>query len=329
MTITQHQSVMVNEVVSFLCGDIKAEEERKVILDCTLGGGGHAMALLRAHPSIYVVGLDKDYSAIARATEALKDFGDRALTICADFIDIEKALASRFQEVAAIFRSTNFKFSGIIADLGISSDQLNDPLRGLAFQAQGPLDMRMNQKAKLTAAEVLNGYSPQNLKQVFSRGGLNRGSFELARAIVSARPIRDTEHFRQICEQTLRPMLQKAEKTKKVSHLATVPFQAVRIEVNNEFGAIRGLLEQVLKFLLPRGRFAAISFHSLEDKLIARAMRDWAVAPSSPRGMAVAASQSSGVLLTKKAVLPRAIEVANNPRSRSARMRVFEYFGEE
>lgn len=326
MTMTQHESVMVNEVVEYLAVNSEEGEKRKVILDCTLGGGGHTKALLGANPNIYVISLDKDIKAIERTCDSLKGFGQRILTLCADFIDLRKAL-TRKVEIAEIFQSEDFKFSGIIADFGISSDQLNDPERGLTFQVQGPLDMRMNQNSKLTAAEVLNEYAPQQLKRVFITGGLSRGSFELARAIVAARPIRDTNHFRQICEQILIPLERKLSKGKKGSAIATVPFQAVRIEVNNEYGAIKGLLDQVLEFLAPAGRFAAISFHSLEDKLVASTMRGWASAPQTPRGMAVAATFSKGKLLTKKALQPTVAEVAKNPRARSARMRVFEMSG--
>jgi 16S rRNA (cytosine1402-N4)-methyltransferase len=315
--MTVHVPVMLEEVLQYLAGGQR-------LLDCTLGGGGHSKALLFANLNLQVVAFDQDLGAINRAKENLGNLWNRVWAIQGNFGNIKKLLAAveppaQQAQLAPVL--DRILFDRILVDLGISSDQLDDSQRGFSFAKDGPLDMRMDLKTKLTAAEVVNNFSYAQLKGVLINGGMRKSAAAvLADAVIKNRPIKSAWQLRDICEELLFRRRNSANK----QHLAAVPFQAIRIAVNGEFVALKSLLNEVLEFLAPQGRLAIISFHSLEDELVAKKMRSWSQAKTAPRGLAINNSQALGRLLTKQAVAPTTEEVNNNSRARSARLRVFE-----
>ncbi|MBL7661710.1 16S rRNA (cytosine(1402)-N(4))-methyltransferase RsmH [bacterium] len=294
---TAHQPVLCQEVLSFL-EDLPAG----LIIDCTLGGGGHAAALLEAFPERHLLALDRDTLALVRAKKRLEKYQAR--------ITFEHA---EFSQVAAVVSATSTlateSVAAIFADLGYSSDQMDTAERGFSFAKSGPLDMRLDQTQELSAEQVLNQYAERELTLVFLKGSVGSRSRTLARRIIDRRPLESTLEFAQICEEVLgRGYKPNAAKRK---HPATVPFQAVRIEVNQEYDQIRALLEQSLQVLCDHGRLLVIDFHSTEDKLVTAKMREWE-------------REQRGKVLTKKAITPSEQEIAANSRARSARLRVFQ-----
>jgi 16S rRNA (cytosine1402-N4)-methyltransferase len=196
---------------------------------------------------------------------------------------------------------------GILADLGVSSLQFSDPARGFSFQAEGPLDMRMNPQSELTADQVVNQFDERELADLIYEFGEERRSRRIARAIVRSRPIRSTAQLAAIVSAAARPMNQAERRI----HPATLTFQALRIFVNRELDDLRQLLEAAPQLLKPGGRLVIISFHSLEDRIVKDAMRE-------------GAKQGQYKLLTKKPVTPGEEEIASNPRARSAKLRAAE-----
>ncbi len=323
--MTRHIPVLLNEILEYLaCG--------KSLLDCTLGGGGHSNAFLLVNNNIKIVALDRDENAIVNTSEKFINSGlqNRFYPLCGNFGNLDNIFScdtEYFEELHGFLNhsDTKIKFDKILVDLGISSDQLDEDARGFSFLHDGLLDMRMDLAAKLTAEKVVNEYSFAKLKSVFARGGMSKTAANiLASELVKQRPFRTTFEFRDFCENVLRRE-NKGEKSIN-QHLAAIPFQAVRIEVNDEFDAIKGFLNVVLDFLAPQGRLAIISFHSLEDELIAKQMRKWARVETVPRSLAVNNNTAVGKLLTRQAILPTEVEVKNNSRARSARLRVFEKY---
>ncbi|HQH29196.1 MAG TPA: 16S rRNA (cytosine(1402)-N(4))-methyltransferase RsmH, partial [Oligoflexia bacterium] len=222
------------------------------------------------------------------------------------------------------------QFDRILVDLGISSDQLDAAERGFSFAKEGALDMRMNPGTLLTADEIVNKWPAGRLLAVLREGGVGAGASAFVREIVKKRPVRSTLELAEICRKASVAQRRRAGKTGPVKkqHPATVVFQALRIAVNQELQSLSSFLAQVLAVLAPGGRLAMISFHSLEDQLVARAMPAWSQPPVEVRNLPQSGLLSvPGELLTKKAVVPQAAEVAANVRARSARMRVFERFG--
>ena len=305
MSETAHIPVLMNEVLEAL-SDLGQISE-PAFLDCTLGGGGHSEALLREHEGLFLVGADQDPKALERCQERLAPFSSRTQFVQSNFSELSNADLARQS------------FDGVLLDLGISSDQLNSPERGFAFSEDGPLDMRMDQTRGLTAAEILNSYSFPKLKQMFQRGGLGSLSARVADMAIKSRPINSTKEFASICREATPTQLALKKNP------AMIPFQALRIEVNQEFASIEQFFSDVPKLLSPGGRLAAISFHSLEDKLVASALRKYGRKPSSLRKLPMASEEESfGKLLSKDAILPSKEEIAENSRAASARMRVFE-----
>jgi 16S rRNA (cytosine1402-N4)-methyltransferase len=286
-------------------------------LDCTLGGGGHAEALLRSNPELRLFGVDRDPAAIERVAKRLAEHSSRSSFVHADFSDVTEAFQSQLAEEGLA------GYHGILADLGVSSFQLDQAERGFSFAKKGPLDMRMNTEQSLSAATVVNEYAFPQLAGVFLRGECGALSYPLAKAIESSRPHLDTLGLADVCSRVAEKHRRGAPK--KRSHAATLPFQAIRIEVNGELRSLEKFLAQIPECLLPGGRLAVISFHSLEDRFVARTMRSWSREPQELRHLPEPTeSQTLGRLLTKKALTPSNLELEQNPRSRSARMRVFE-----
>ena len=320
----EHQSVLLEPVLEFLAND---SAERAVLLDGTLGGGGHSAALLERAPGLRLVGIDRDPDARRASAERLKQFGSRVHIVAGTFGDslaIVNALAGGHAEE---FAGTSFpKCDRVLLDLGVSSPQLDRAERGFSFQVDGPLDMRMSQEGE-SAADLLNGRSEAELRRMFIDGGLAaQEATRLVREVVKARPITTTRGFAGVCERALaQRMHARRARGLKPQNPATVPFQALRIAVNDEFGEVKRFLDSVPSLLATGGRLGIISFHSLEDELVTRTMRAWAREVRAPKALGAGiVTPALGRLLTKHAVVPTESEAESNPRARSARFRVFE-----
>jgi len=292
-----HTPVLLEEVLQHL-----NSEREGIYIDCTLGLGGHACALLQRNPGAELMGMDRDERSLQAAEKTLRDFADRIQIFHSDFRFLPK-LDVDFSRVR-----------GVLMDLGISSFQLDDPERGFSFSQEGPLDMRMDQRAKATAAQILEKYSEPHLAQVIFEYGELRQSRKLARAIVSKRKIRkieSTTQLFQIVEEVCRWRPQKGK-----SHPAARVFQALRIEVNQELQELEAFLRKTVACLPTGARIVVISFHSLEDRIVKHTFADLA-SEEEDRSPEVK-------ILTKKPVMASAPEVEANFRSRSAKLRAAE-----
>jgi 16S rRNA (cytosine1402-N4)-methyltransferase len=264
-------------------------------LDATVGLGGHSVEIARRLTTGRLIGLDRDARALEIARERLKDFEGRMVLVQADF--------SRIDEVA---RELNLPpLNGILADLGVSSLQLDTAERGFSFRQAGPLDMRMDSRMALTAADIVNETAETELANLLYRLGEERDSRRIARAIVRARPIRGTEHLATIVAGA------RTSRGRQKLHPATKTFLALRIAVNRELEELGQFLDRAPATLAPGGRWVVLSYHSLEDRMVKQEFRRLA---------------SGGVVnvLTRKVICPGDAEIAANPRSRSAKMRVAE-----
>jgi len=297
--------VLLNEVIAAL-----APRPGGSYIDATLGGGGHAEALLRASaPNGRLLGLDADPSATERARARLAMFGDRCRCVHANFDNLAQVAEAHG------FRAVN----GILLDLGFSSDQLADPSRGFSFQTEGPLDMRFNPANPTTAAQLVNELPRRELAEILFRYGEEHRAWPIAQSIVVRRPLRTTT---ELVEAILAVMGGRW----RGIHPATRTFQALRIAVNDELGMLERALPQALNLLAPGGRLAIITFHSLEDRIIKDFMRREAQNCICPPDAPTCACGHRATLriLTRKPITPKADEVAANPRARSAKLRVAE-----
>ena len=278
-------------------------------IDATLGAGGHAAGILRASaPTGELLGLDADPEAVAFAAEQLRPFGDRFVL-----------RARNFRHLSTVATRQGFEqVDGILMDLGLSSRQLADAQRGFSFSQEGPLDMRLDPSAGTTAADLVNSLSESELAQILWEYGEERYARRIAGAIVGNRPVRTTGQLADLVAQTI-------GRREKI-HPATRTFQALRIAVNQELGALDEALPQARDLLQPGGRLAVIAFHSLEDRLVKRfyqrESRDCICPPEAP--FCVCEHQATLKVITRKPIRPSEAEVEENPRSRSARLRVAE-----
>ena len=288
---------MVAEVLEQL-----APSRGGVYVDCTVGLGGHARALLDAGAS-RLIGLDRDPAALALAGETLSGYGDRVELVHSDYRRIDEVLDAR--GLTAV--------DGVLADLGVSSMQLDAPGRGFSFRRDEPLDMRMDTTASPTAAEALRDVDERDLADVIYEFGEERQSRRIARAIVAARTRGGIETTGQLAD-----IVRRAVPRKGYTRIdpATRTFQAIRIWVNSELDAIDTFLAQALRRLEPGGRLAVIAFHSLEDRIVKHTLRS------------LQADGEIGVTVrTKRPVVPTEAEVERNPRARSAKLRAAERNG--
>ncbi len=275
-----------------------------------MGYAGHSSLILQANKHIRLIGIDQDQTAIAFSTKRLEPFKDR--------IEIKKG---RFSEMAEeIFRENPAdSISGLLADIGVSSLQLDEKERGFGFESDS-LDMRMDPGRDFSAADVVNTYSQSELERIFFEYGEIRNAKRIAAEIIKARPL----HSARELSDVVRPF---APRGKKI-HPATLVFQAIRIEVNNELGELEGLLDSIEKAGLTRARVAIISFHSLEDRIVKQRFKKWTrscICPSEAMRCTCGNNHALGRLLTRKPYEAAADEVKENARSRSAKMRVFEF----
>lgn len=302
--LTSHTPVMANEVLQIL-----APHAAGRYIDATAGGGGHSWLLLRASlPDGRVLSLDADPMAVERVRSRLAEFGARSVVVQANFRQLEAvAVAHGFTAV-----------DGLLMDLGLSSDQLANTRRGFSLMEDGPLDMRFDPASPVTAADLVNNLTASDLADLLFRYGDERFSRRIAKAIVAARPIRSTSELARI--------VSGAVGRRESIHPATRTFQALRIAVNDELGALSDALPQAVELLRPGGRLVVVSFHSLEDRIVKEFMRREAQDCLCPPDFLVCTCghKASVRVLTKKPITPSADEVAENPRSRSAKLRAAE-----
>jgi 16S rRNA (cytosine1402-N4)-methyltransferase len=289
---TGHVPVLLKEAIDFL-----AIKRGGTYIDATVGLGGHSFEIAkRLGAPGHLIGLDKDPAALGIAGAKLQGDADWPLITL---------LHRSFAELANDQRPTTV--DGILADIGVSSLQLNDAARGFSFQAEGPLDMRMNPQAERTAEQVVNQVDEVTLANLIYEFGEERRSRRIARAIVRSRPIRSTAQLADVISAAARPMNQAERRI----HPATKTFQALRIFVNDELKDLEALLNAAPQLLKPGGRLVIISFHSLEDRIVKDALRE-------------GVKQGYYELLTKKPVTAGEEEIDRNPRSRSAKLRAAE-----
>lgn len=296
-----HTPVLVSEFLSFFEG-----MKLKVFVDGTLGAGGHAEALLTAHPEIeQFIGFDQDQYSIDCATERLKGFGAKVKIVKKNFCEMKEHLEK--EQIPQV--------DGIFLDIGVSSMQLDQAERGFSFSKKGPLDMRMDRSCSLTAKEIVNHWPEKKLSELFIEfGDLPKGKL-IAQKIVEERRKRQIETTEELVE-LLSPYMKKS--SKKSIHPLTLVFQALRIAVNNELEVLEYVLPKALSLLKPGGRFGIICFHSGEDRIVKNCFRQVAQSKESTL------SDSEFLLLTKKPVVPSDLECKKNPRARSAKMRFME-----
>ena len=306
MSAFDHLPVMLDEIVELL-----ADTPGGVYLDATLGGAGHAAAVLDAAPQLNLIGLDQDPDAVAASTAALARFGPRATVIRA-----------RFDRAGEILDSLQVeRLSAALFDLGVSSPQLDRAERGFSYRFAGALDMRMDPGGRLTAADVVNGWSEAELADLFREHGESRFARRIARRVVAARPITTTTELAEVVRQAI-----PAAARRTGGHPARRVFQAVRVAVNEELAILPAALDGVVNRLAPGGRCAVLSYHSGEDRIVKERFRRAATGGCvCPPGLpCVCGAVPSVRLLTRGARRPSAEEISRNRRAESARLRVVE-----
>ncbi|MDY0124495.1 16S rRNA (cytosine(1402)-N(4))-methyltransferase RsmH [Sulfurimonas sp.] len=309
MQIIPHVPVLYTQVL-----DTFSDIEEGVIIDCTMGYGGHSSMILEANPNIKLIAIDQDQTAIDFSTKRLEPYRDR--------VEIKKG---RFSSVIKeILKEYDIKdIRGILADIGVSSLQLDQKERGFSFASEN-LDMRMDKDAPLSAAEVVNEYSQTDLERILLEYGELRNYKKIASFIVSNRPFSSAQELSEAVTHLM-------PKGKKI-HPATLLMQAIRIEVNNELGELSSLLDTIEEAKFPNAKIAIISFHSLEDRIVKNRFSKWSkscICPPEAMRCTCGNNHSYGRVLTKKPITAEDDELKANPRSRSAKLRVFETDAEQ
>jgi 16S rRNA (cytosine1402-N4)-methyltransferase len=309
-----HQPVMATEVVE-LFGPVPPG----LVVDATLGGGGHASALLAAHPDLSVLGIDRDPAAVSAATGTLGRFGPRA-TIRRSRFDV---MAHVIDEVQAELGTPPGQraLSGVLFDLGVSSPQLDTAERGFSYRRDAALDMRMDPTTGRTAADVVNQYDEDTLVELFTDNGEGRFARRIARAIIAARPLTTTGQLADVVRTAI-----PAATRRSGGHPARRVFQAIRIAVNEELDQLATALEDALDLLAPGGRCVVIAYHSGEDRLVKSIFTRLATDNCHcPPGLpCVCGADPQFRLVSRGARRPSADEIERNPRSEAARLRVIE-----
>ena len=304
-----HISVLYYELIDNL--NVSADG---IYVDCTGGGGGHASLLLeRLGENGRLIILDRDIDAVARLQEKFAE-DKRVEIVHSNFADIDTALLSRNIE----------KVDGIYADFGVSSFQLQEAERGFSFRKDGPLDMRMDTTCGEPVSEIINTYSESNLSTIIFKYGEERFSRQIASAVVKRRavkPFTTTLDFAEVVKGAIPKKFHK-----KGINPATKTFQAFRIFVNGELDAVETLMSKISSLLKPNGRFAAISFHSLEDRIVKEWLNNYAAPCTCPDSfpVCVCGKEPEMKVITRKPIVPSEKEVIHNPLSRSAKLRVAE-----
>ena len=304
----EHISVLSQEVVDF------APESTQTILDCTLGGGGHSKRLLEKFPDAKLYGIDRDRLALKAAAKRLKTYEEQT-----------RLSQASFSELPTFFTKHGGPlFDYILADIGLSSEQLVRPERGFSFLQEGPLDMRMDpDRQQITAAYLVNNSSEHELLKILRNYGEGRFARKIVSTILAVRetkPFETTSELAELVGKIIPKRLQK-----QGFNPATLTFQALRIAVNNELQELSVLLKQVPARLKPNGRLSIITFHSLEDRIVKHQFRKWENPCVCPTDLpyCICGEKPLGRVLTRRPVKTSKNEVADNPRSRSAHLRVF------
>jgi 16S rRNA (cytosine1402-N4)-methyltransferase len=301
---------MLDEVV-----DLLAPSPPGVLLDATLGGAGHARALLEAAPQLRLVGLDQDPDAVRAASTVLEPYGSRAT--------VEWSRFDRIPEVLAKLGLSTV--SAVLFDLGVSSPQFDRPERGFSYRLPGPLDMRMDPTRPVSADDVVNHWTENALAQLFRENGEARFARRLARAVVAARPIENTAQLSEVVRDAI-----PAAARRTGGHPARRVFQAIRVAVNEELDILPGALDAALAALTPGGRCAVLSYHSGEDRIAKERFRLGTTGGCEcPPGLpCVCGAVPTLRLLTRGALRPRPSEIEANRRAESARLRAAERLAE-
>ncbi len=283
----KHETVMMKE-----CIDGLMIRKNGIYVDGTLGGAGHSFQIAQRIDGGRLIGLDKDETAIAVAKERLAIFEDRVSLVHSDFSELESVLKYLGIE----------KIDGILLDLGCSSYQFDTPERGFSYMNDGPLDMRMNANAEFTAADIVNTYDKNELTEIIRSYGEERWASRIAEFIVDERPLYTTAELVDVIKKAI-----PAGARRNGPHPAKRTFQALRIEVNDELGAVERAIRSVIPLLQSGGRMCIISFHSLEDRIVKTVFKE-----------------SGEKIITKRPLVPADEEIARNPRARSAKLRILE-----
>jgi len=299
-----HESVLLKEIVEFL----RPNREDGVLVDATVGLGGHAEALLDRYPATELLAIDRDPRALKMARERLRKFGERVTFV-----------QGRYEKLIDILKQSNISaISGLVADLGVSSMQLDDAIRGFSFRFDAPLDMRMSSEGT-TAAELVNSLDERSLAKILRDYGEEPMARRIARAIVEARPVETTTQLAGIVRSV------KKAKPHDIDP-ATLTFQALRIATNEELIGLDQFVTEAVEVLESGARIAVIAFHSLEDRIVKRALRRLEGECVCPPGLPVCRCGAKEVVrvLTRRPQTAAALEREKNPRSRSAKLRVAE-----
>jgi len=305
-----HRSILLDEVIEGL--NIRPDG---IYVDGTLGGGGHSYQVAkRLTEGGKLIGIDQDEEAIAAAGERLKEFSDRVI--------IERSNYVSFREILNLHGID--KVNGILLYLGVSSHQLDDPERGFSYREDAPLDMRMDQRNPVTARDIVNNYSEMELFRMIRDYGEDTFAKNIAKHIVRAReqaPVNTTFELVEIIKQAI-----PAKVRAKGGHPAKQTFQSIRIELNGELNVLKDSLNGMIDALDEGGRIAIITFHSLEDRIVKNAFRDAEDPCTCPKEfpVCVCGKKSKGKVITRKPILPSEEEQEENPRSKSAKLRIFE-----
>ena len=304
----RHYSVLLRETIEQL--QVKPDG---IYVDGTLGGGGHASEVCRLLTRGHLYGIDQDGDAIAAARERLAPFGDRVTFIRDNYRNVKAALSVEGVE----------KADGIVVDLGVSSYQFDNQERGFSYRFDAPLDMRMDRRQTLTAKEIVNDYPESDLYRIIRDYGEDRFAKNIAKHIVRTRadkPIETTYELNEVIKAAV------PAKMRQNGHPSKQTFQALRIECNRELEVLRDTLDDFIDILNPGGRLCVITFHSLEDRIVKTIFKTnekpCTCPPDFP--VCVCGKQPKGRVLTKKPILPTKGEMEENPRSKSAKLRVFE-----
>jgi len=299
-----HIPVLYREVV-----DAFKDLEEGIIIDCTMGYGGHSSLLLESNPNIQLIAIDQDQTAIDFSTLRLEKYGERVTIKKGRFSNVIKEILSSVDPK---------QIRGVLADIGVSSLQLDHKERGFSYESDN-LDMRMDKEAPLSASNVVNEYSKSELETILLKYGELRNYKKIADVIVKNRPFTSAKEL----SETLKPHMPYGKKI----HPATLLMQAIRIEVNDELGELKSLLQNIEDAKLPRARVAIISFHSLEDRIVKNVFSTWAkkcICPPEAFRCTCGNNNQLGKVLTKKPIIAKADELKENSRSRSAKMRIFQ-----
>lgn len=309
----KHISVLLNETIDSL--NIKPDG---IYVDGTLGGGGHSLKICeRLGKKGRLIGIDQDMDAIEAATKRLRDYGDKVTIVHSNYLDIDSVLSDL--SIGGV--------DGIVLDLGVSSYQLDNAERGFTYREDTALDMRMDQSSNLTAKDIVNNYSEQELYRVIRDYGEDGFAKNIAKHIVRARqekPIETTGELNEIIKAAIPAKVRKGQ-----GHPSKKTFQAIRIELNKELEVLENSLDKMIELLNPGGRLCVITFHSLEDRIVKnifrKNMNPCICPPEFP--VCTCGRKPAGKVLTRKPIIPDENELNENKRAKSSKLRVFEKSG--